>query len=126
MMELDHEATHKFEVALGNLLRTGVLIAAGVVLLGAGLYLAASANVHPDYHKFQSEPANLKSVHQVVYGSAALRPASVLQLGLILLILTPIARVLFSVFVFLKQRDWMYTFFTLIVLGILCYSLLGR
>ena len=49
-----------------------------------------------------------------------------IQIGLLALIATPIARVTFSVFAFLYQRDWEYVAFTLIVLGLLLYSLLGR
>lgn len=49
-----------------------------------------------------------------------------IQLGLLLLIATPIARVTFSVFAFFYQRDGKYVVFTLIVLGLLLYSLLGR
>ncbi|HXU49289.1 MAG TPA: DUF1634 domain-containing protein, partial [Candidatus Binatia bacterium] len=49
-----------------------------------------------------------------------------IQLGLLLLIATPVARVIFSVFAFLYERDWKYVFFTLIVLGLLIFSLFGR
>ncbi len=48
-----------------------------------------------------------------------------IQLGLLLLIATPIARVAFSVVGFAIERDRMYVVFTLIVLAILLYSLLG-
>jgi uncharacterized membrane protein len=49
-----------------------------------------------------------------------------MQLGLLVLIATPITRVAFSVFAFFYERDWKYVVFTLIVLGLLLYSLLGR
>ena len=48
----------------------------------------------------------------------------VIQLGLLLLIATPVARVAFSVFAFAKQRDWTFVVITLIVLGLLLYGLL--
>jgi uncharacterized membrane protein len=48
-----------------------------------------------------------------------------IQLGLLILIATPIARVAFSVVAFLYQRDWMYVAVTLMVLGLLVYSLFG-
>jgi uncharacterized membrane protein len=43
----------------------------------------------------------------------------------LVLIATPIARVAFSLFAFLWQRDWTYVVVTVIVLGLLVYSLLG-
>jgi uncharacterized membrane protein len=46
-------------------------------------------------------------------------------LGLLLLIATPVARVAFSVLAFALQRDRTYIFVTLIVLGMLIYSLTG-
>jgi uncharacterized membrane protein len=49
----------------------------------------------------------------------------ILQLGLLLLIATPIARVVFSVFAFALEGDRMYVTFTLIVLSVLLYSLFG-
>ena len=48
-----------------------------------------------------------------------------IQLGLLLLIATPIARVVFSVAGFARQRDWLYVAITLIVLTLLGYSLLA-
>lgn len=49
----------------------------------------------------------------------------IIQLGLLILIATPIARVAFSVFGFLAEKDRMYAGFTMLVLAILLYSLLG-
>jgi uncharacterized membrane protein len=45
------------------------------------------------------------------------------MLGLVMLLLTPIARVAFGLVAFALQRDWMYVVFTSIVLGLLIYSL---
>ena len=50
-------------------------------------------------------------------------PRGLIQLGLLLLIATPVARVVFSVFAFARQRDWIYVVITLIVLAVLLYSL---
>jgi uncharacterized membrane protein len=42
---------------------------------------------------------------------------------LLLLIATPVARVLFSVLGFGLERDWMYVVITLLVLALLVYTL---
>ena len=61
----------------------------------------------------------------VTVGALALHARAIIQLGLLLLIATPVARVVFSVYAFARQRDWVYVVVTLIVLGVLLYSLLS-
>ena len=52
-------------------------------------------------------------------------PRGIMQLGLLLLIATPIARVMFSAVAFAIEGDRMYVGFTLLVLAVLLYSLFG-
>jgi len=113
------------ENTIAQLLRGGVLLAAVVVIAGAVLYLGSSPLAHVSYRTFQGEPEHLKSVHGIVRSAFAGQARSIMQLGLLLLIATPIARVIFSVFAFAIESDRMYVIFTLIVLGVLLYSLFG-
>ena len=115
----------RIEIVLAQLLRIGVLTAAVVVLAGAALYLAGHARDHADYRTFHAEPEQLRSVHGVVQAAWDGQVTGILQLGLLLLIATPIARVIFSVFAFALEGDRMYVAFTLIVLAVLLYSLFG-
>jgi uncharacterized membrane protein len=110
---------------LGNLLRAGVLLSAGVVLLGGVLYLVEHGQDPPAYKEFEGEPRKLRSLTAVAANAFHGKSRDVIQLGVLLLIATPVARVLFSVFAFLLQRDWTYVVVTLIVLGVLLYSLLS-
>jgi uncharacterized membrane protein len=48
-----------------------------------------------------------------------------MQLGLFLLIATPVARVVFSLLAFAIQRDHLYVGITLVVLAVLTFSLTG-
>lgn len=110
---------------MGLLLRTGVLLAACIVLVGGAVYLAG----HPypsDYRIFRGEPERLRVISGILSEAMAFHGRGLIQLGLLVLILTPIARVIFSVIAFLYQRDWKYVAFTLIVLGVLLSSLLRR
>jgi uncharacterized membrane protein len=111
---------------MGLLLRSGVILAAGLVFVGGGVYLAHHSFPPIDYRVFQSEPRSLRTISGIFHGALAFDGAGLIQLGLLVLIATPIARVIFSVFAFFNQRDWKYVVFTLIVLGFLLYSLLGR
>jgi uncharacterized membrane protein len=113
------------EQAIGTLLRTGVILAAAVVFAGGLLYLSRHGESHPDYRVFRGEPADLRQVSGIIHDTLAWQARGVIQLGLLLLIATPVARVAFSVAAFAYERDWMYVGFTLIVLALLLYSLSG-
>ncbi len=115
----------RIEVILGNLLRTGVLISAAVVLLGASIYLSRHAHEPADYHVFRGEPSEYRTIRGVIQSVINGRGQGIIQLGLLLLIATPIARVAFSVVGFAIERDRLYVAFTLLVLAILLYSFLG-
>jgi len=107
------------------LLRGGVLLAASVVLLGGILHLAHHGTVRPDYHVFHGEPMELRKPNLILREAFTGRPDAIIQLGMLLLILTPVARVGFSVVAFVVERDRMYVAMTLVVLAVLLYSLLA-
>ena len=113
------------ENTIAQLLRGGVLLAAFVVIAGAVLYLGSSPMARVSYHTFTGEPEQLKSVHGIVRSAFSGHSRGIMQLGLLLLIATPISRVIFSVFAFAIEGDRMYITFTLIVLAVLLYSLFG-
>ena len=109
---------------MGRLLQGGVTLAAVVVLVGGILYLTEHSSVR-DFRHFSGEPAQYRTLPGIYRGALAFDPRAWIQLGLLVLIATPVARVIFSVFAFLRQRDWTYVLVTLLVLGLLCYSLFG-
>jgi uncharacterized membrane protein len=115
----------KIEDIIGNLLRIGVGTAAAVVLVGAAAYLFRHGFGHANYRVFRGEPSDLRTLRGIVRAALGLHPRGIIQLGLVLLIATPVARVAFSVFAFAVERDRMYVVFTLMVLGILILSLAG-
>ena len=113
------------EIILGNLLRTGVMLSGAVVLWGACIYLFRHAHEPADYRIFRGEPSDYRTIPGVIRSVIGGHGRGWIQLGLLLLISTPIARVAFSIAGFAIERDRMYVVFTLIVLVILLYSLLG-
>jgi uncharacterized membrane protein len=123
MME---KAEQRMDEIMGQLLRTGVILAAVFVLAGGAVYLARHQTPVIDYRVFQGEPEELRTVTGIFHEALALHGRGLIQLGLLILIATPIARVAFSVVAFLYQRDWTYVVVTLIVLGLLVYSLFGE
>lgn len=119
------EREHGVDNALSLVLRAGVMTAAVLVVLGAAPYLVGHAIPPVDYRAFHSEPSELRSISGVLREALVFHGSALIQLGLLVLIATPIARVTLSVFVFLYERDWRYVFITFVVLGILLYSLLA-
>jgi uncharacterized membrane protein len=125
-MKSSHPWTDQtIENVVGNLLRVGVSLAAAVVMLGGAIYLARHWAEPVNYRIFRGEPAEYRSVFGIFHQVLAVRGRGIVQLGLLLLIATPVARVGFSAWAFFEERDRMYVGFTLIVLGVLLYSLLG-
>lgn len=115
----------RIENILGNLLRAGVLLSAFVVSVGGFIYLLRHGHSPVDFGVFRSEPADLRNVRGILRSTLALRGRGIIQLGLLLLIATPVARVAFSIFGFAEERDGIYVVFTVIVFVVLLYSLAG-
>ena len=115
----------EIEVIIGGLLRTGVILAASVVLIGGVLYLSRHGHEVPNYTAFHGEPESLKSPIEILQGVMHMSARAIIQFGLLLLIATPVARVLFSAIAFALERDVMYVVITLIVLAVLLFSLFG-
>lgn len=125
MPAMEKWTDQRVEDIVAYLLRTGVLLSAAVVLCGAVIYLARHGHQAADYRMFRGEPTDLRSIPGIIRNAAGLSGRGVIQLGLLLLIATPVARVAFAVFGFAAERDRMYVVFTLIVLAVLLYSLTG-
>ena len=115
----------RLDLIMSRLLRTGVILSALFVFAGGVLFLLRHRTPVTDYRHFQGEPAQFRTVPGILHDALSLQGRGLIQLGLLLLIATPVARVAFSVVAFLYERDWMYVLVTLIVLGLLLYSLLG-
>ena len=112
------------KITISVLLRVGVTLAAAIVIIGGIFYLIHNGHDMPQDHIFHGEPADLRQVPGVLHDVLALQERGIIQLGILLLILTPVARVAFSVFAFWQQRDQLYIIVTLIVLVILVHGLL--
>ena len=114
------------ELIIGNLLRTGVIIAATIVLMGGAIYLFRHGLAPVNYKIFQRVPLDLCHVNGIIASTLSFHGRGLIQLGLLFLIATPVARVLFSMVAFARQRDVMYTVVTATVLIMLAHSLLSR
>ena len=80
------------DLAISWLLRIGVLLSASVIMVGMIVHLAGGNG------------------------------RTIITAGLLILIATPVARVAFSIFIFLKEKDRLYVAITSAVLAILLFS----
>ncbi len=110
------------EIIMSKLLRIGVFLAVSFVLFGGIFFLIHHGTSLPSYKTFKGEPSDLKNIPGIFNDMFTFSTGSIIQFGLILLIATPVARVIFSVVAFLYEKDYLYTVFTLIVLTVLLYS----
>jgi uncharacterized membrane protein len=115
----------QLELLLSNLLKYGVFLASAVVLVGGILYLIRHGAEPADYRVFHGVPSEFRSPEGVINAVLAGRGRGIIQLGLLILIATPIVRVAISFLAFLRQRDYVYVVVTLLVLSGLIYSMIG-
>lgn len=118
------------EAVISTVLRWGVLISAAIILLGIALYVAqagpraillAPRGVPPGMGR---DPTSLG---EVLRDMAVPLPAAVADLGLLLLIVTPVLSVAVAAAAFAAERDWMYAGFAAFVLAMLMVGFaLGR
>jgi uncharacterized membrane protein len=113
----------RIDQIIGNLLRTGVILATVVVTAGGILYLFRHGTELPEYRKFQAAEPALSTASGIIHLVLHNRSRGVIQIGILLLIATPVARVAFSAVAFALQRDWTYVTVTLLVLAVLLFSL---
>jgi uncharacterized membrane protein len=95
----------------------GLIISTALMLVGVGLALFSQRDL----------PTAVPEIGDVINRVLALRPSGFLALGLLVLIATPILRVIGSIGAFVYERDWRFAGVTTLVLGVLIVSLvLGR
>ncbi len=115
----------RMERRIGLILRTGVSLAASIILLGGLQYLARHGEEPADHRTFHGEPVQMRGV--LAIGRDLVHPSgrALIHLGVLLLVATPVARVVFSLAAFAEQRDSRFVVVTLVVLAILAFGLFG-
>jgi len=113
-----------FQTIIGNLLRYGVWISLSVAFIGGIVYLIHHGNEIEDYSVFKENDRNIFEVISTVYhGAIQGNGAYLIFVGIILLFLTPVFRVLLSLFSFILEKDYLYVVITLIVILIIITSI---
>ena len=108
------------EIFVSRSLRTGVLLSAGVILVGLIKFLMLGESGYPG----ETYPTQIQDI---IVGALQLKPFAIISAGLVLLILTPISRVGISILVFAKEKDWLYVgISTLVFVVLVCSFAFGK
>jgi uncharacterized membrane protein len=110
---------------VGGILRLGVIVSSAVIVLGLVPFLARESARHADFHEFRGEPAAFRTVPGVFADAMKADPRGIMQLGVLLLVATPFARVILCLVEFAHARDRLYVGVALLVLLALSWGLLG-
>lgn len=114
------------QIILGTLLRVGVILAMTVVLVGGVMYLIEHSHEVVDYSAFKPSDNEYDTIVAIFKGLYTMDSKAIIQLGTLLLIFTPITRVVFSIFSFLIERDYLYVLIGLFVLAVILFSLSNK
>lgn len=113
-----------FQTIIGNLLRYGVWISLSVAFIGGIVYLMHHGQEIEDYSVFKENDRNIfEVISTVINGAIDGRGEYLIFFGIILLFLTPVLRVLLSLFSFTIEKDYLYVVITLIVILIIITSI---
>lgn len=111
---------------VGQILRVGVIFASITLILGGVLYLMIHGQEPiPNYKEFVGESTSNTTITGIILGAFQFNIPQIIQFGVLLLICTPILRVIGSLFGFIIEKDIMYVGITLIVLGVIVASILS-
>ena len=113
------------QLLLGRVLRGGMVVSMSIVFFGGIIYLYRHGHEVPNYRVFTGVPPFVQHADTLFNGAFSLRGQAIIQIGIILLIATPIMRVVFSTIGFVLERDYLYTGISLVVLLIILISMLS-
>lgn len=115
----------RIDQIIGRVLQAGVIVSGSIVAIAAIFYLARYGADPTAFGTFHGEPADLRTVSGIVHGAASWHPRAWIQFGLLILLLTPVARVALLLGAFALQRDRLYVAVAAFVLLLLFLSLAG-
>ena len=111
----------ELDSSIANMLRLGVTFAAAIVFAGGVVTLLTPDATTPNYSNFH--PDSFPAIAGILHDAIHLHSANLIQLGILILIATPVLRVIFCIVGFARQRDSLYVGVSTTVLLILLYSL---
>ena len=116
----------EFSTVIGLVLRYGVVLSFAIISIGSALlFLEGQTGYYPlgtAEQLFERHNRFLIGLIPLLQGVVAAKPYAIIDLGLLVLLATPIARVFISIFLFLEERRYAFVLITVTVLGLLLFS----
>ena len=113
------------QLLLGRVLRAGTIISVSIVFIGGIIYLYRHGQSVADYSVWNGVPVFIQHAGSLVNGAFDFRGQAIIQIGIILLVATPIMRVIFSTIGFVLEKDYIYTGISILVLLIILASMIS-
>jgi len=113
------------QLLLGRVLRAGTIISVSIVFIGGIIYLYRHGQSVADYSVWKGIPGFIEHASSLVNGAFDFKEQAIIQIGIILLVATPIIRVIFSAIGFVLEKDYMYTGISILVLLIILASMIS-
>ena len=110
---------------IGQVLRVGMISSISIVFIGGIFYLYRHGQTVADYSVFKGIPAFVQHANGILNGIINFKGQAIIQAGIILLIGTPVLRVIFSAIGFVLEKDYMYVGISILVLFIIFMSMLN-
>lgn len=107
------------QAVIGWVLRLGVIISMAVVFIGGVIYLYRHGHTIANYKTFSGVPEFLQTPRGILNGIVTFRGRAIIQAGIVLLIATPVIRIICSAIGFIMEKDYLYTGITIFVLMII-------
>lgn len=108
--------------SVGNLLRVGVILSVVTSLFGFIKLFLEGFKMPKDYTSLEIPGDN---IWRTFWNSLMnFEGMAIIQLGILILIFTPLVRILFALIGYLKEKDYTYVVISFIVLGIMLVSFL--
>jgi len=112
------------QLTIGALLRYGIWTSLFVSITGGVLYLIKHYPEVVHYDNFKGEDTNLfQLLSATLQGAGKGNARDIIMTGILLLFLTPVLRIIFSLVAFFLEKDYLYTAITLIVIIIIALSI---
>ncbi len=108
--------------SVGNLLRIGVILSVITSLFGFIKLFLEGFKMPKEYSSLEIPDG---TIWQSFWNSLMnFEGVAIIQLGILILIMTPLVRIIFALIGYLKEKDYTYVIISLIVLGIMVVSFL--
>ena len=110
--------------SVGNLLRLGVILSVTTSIIGFIKLFTEGFEMPKSYKLLNTATTSEKVWGQFWHSLLNLEGLAIIQLGILMLIFTPLMRIVFALIGYFKEKDYTYVIISFIVLTIMVISFL--